>query len=86
MKTSEALRQICICHAAIARNAWHAIDKAVKGYPWSAVILVASFALFIGATNIMQARAERDKANKEAMKLQQQVEQLNVLTSSLNNK
>jgi len=65
LKTTEAFRQILRCHIVIAVNMWHAVNRVVRRCPWLVIGLTVIASAAVAFTNIANARAERDHANKE---------------------
>lgn len=76
MKTSEAIIQILHCHVIIVRNAAKAVNTAVRRFPWLCMAAVVMASVAVSAANMMQARAERDRAAKQVVLLRQQVNNL----------
>lgn len=76
MTTTQALRQLLRCHAAIAVNTALGIHRFVTRRPWLALFVVAVASVTFSAASIMRARAERDTALHREVQLRQQVETL----------
>ena len=58
------------------RNVWRSVNCFVHRWPWFCVAVTALLVIAISHASIGQARAERDYANKQAVKLQEKVESL----------
>lgn len=54
---------------------WRAFDKIVHRYPWHFIGAIMLGAFIISYINITEARAERDKYNKEYTAAETQLEQ-----------
>jgi uncharacterized membrane protein (DUF485 family) len=59
----------------ITKNTARAINKAVYRYPWIFIVAILIVAFIISYINITEARAERDKYNKEYTMTETQLEQ-----------
>lgn len=76
MKTSEAIVEIGRCVAVIVHNMCRSVNAVVKNRPWLCMAAVVMASVAVSAANMMQARAERDRAAKQVVLLRQQVNNL----------
>lgn len=74
--TRQALHLIAKGHAAILVNILRLVHRFVMHYPYAVIIAILFVSIITSAYKIMQARAERDNANRRIVHLQQQVETL----------
>lgn len=74
--TKEAFVYSCRYTFVFWRNVWRSVNCFVHRWPWFCVAVTALLVIAISHASIGQARAERDYANKQAVKLQEQVESL----------
>lgn len=68
--TREAIVYIFRLTGLVLRNIIKAIDKAAHRFPWAFIVSILLVSILTSYVCIGQARAERDKYNKEAAHLQ----------------
>lgn len=75
LTTMECFKLIGKALWTITKNTARAINKAVYRYPWYFIGAIMLGAFIISYINITEARAERDKYNKEYTAAETQLEQ-----------
>lgn len=71
--TLEALKFTLLYAWVFLRNVWKGTNRFVHRFPWVCIILVIAISTIICFVKIGNARAERDKYNKENVKLSEKV-------------
>lgn len=75
LTTMECFKLIGKALRTITKNTARVINKAVYRYPWYFIVAILLGAFVISYINITEARAERDKYNKEYTMTETQLEQ-----------
>lgn len=76
MTTREAFRTIAACHAAIAVNFAHAVNRAVYRFPWAFIVAVCLVSFVLSYGFVAKARHERDVAGHRQLALQDTINDL----------
>lgn len=63
----------------ITKNTGRTINKAVYRYPWFFIVVILLVAFIVSYINIVEARVERDKHNKEYTEVETQLEQYKIM-------
>ena len=75
LTTKECFKLIGKALWTITKNTGRTINKAVYRYPWIFIVAILIVAFIVSYINITEARAERDKYNKEYTMTEMQLEQ-----------
>lgn len=79
MKTSEAIKHIIRCHIIVVTNVLRDINHFVTRRPWMAIMIIIIGSFLFCSVSIMSARAERDRAQKKQVQLQNEVNRLSCI-------
>lgn len=79
LTTMECFKLIGKALWTITKNTARAINKAVYRYPWIFIVAILIVAFVISYINIVEARVERDKYNKEYTEVETQLEQYKIM-------
>lgn len=79
LTTMECFKLIGKALWTIIKNTGRAINKAVYRYPWLFILAILIVAFVISYINIVEARGERDKCNKEYTEVETQLEQYKIM-------
>lgn len=63
----------------ITKNTGRTINKAVYRYLWFFIVAILFVAFIVSYINIVEARVERDKYNKEYTEVETQLEQYKIM-------